>query len=78
MAVRKAASQTALPKPFSNGFPICQDRGLHGAKGEVKSPRQKCPANSYDIKTDLTGGSESGEVQKERYPEFDQYDDERK
>ena len=29
---------TALPKLLRGGFPICQDRGLHGAKGAYKLP----------------------------------------
>lgn len=41
---------TALPKLPYGGFPICQDRGLHGAKQSYIAirRRRKRPANSYD------------------------------
>lgn len=46
----KGSAQTALPKLPNGGFPICQDRGLHGAKRSYTSigRRRRRPANSYD------------------------------
>lgn len=58
---------TALPKLY---LQLSDMPGPWPARSEGRNylPRQKCPANSYDIrKTALTGGRESGKVQKERY-----------